>query len=273
MSNSDNDYERTKNAGIEMLKESARQGVDIICLPEYFNCIGCAIDKISDNTGSAVYTLLDQIATLARKYECYILVPVIINIEQKRFNRTVIFDRKGIQIGYYDKVHITRVEREDLNIEAGNIWPVFQLDFGNIGIMTCYDGCFIESARILALKEAEIVFWPSLQRSYTEDELILQTRANAYFNHIVLVRSSYGTEKKHVWTPNKMIGMSCICDTDGTIIANLGRWSGYVSSKVDLDLPLRAVRSFGGEEGVLRQMRFEDRRPNTYKKINEDKMS
>ena len=39
----------------------------------------------------------------------------------------------------------------------GGDFPVFDLDFGRVGILTCYDGWFPESSRILSLKGAEIL--------------------------------------------------------------------------------------------------------------------
>ncbi|MCP4313841.1 MAG: hypothetical protein GY790_21515 [Bacteroidetes bacterium] len=34
-------------------------------------------------------------------------------------------------------------------MKAGEEFPVFDLDFGRVGIMTCYDGYFTEPAEIL----------------------------------------------------------------------------------------------------------------------------
>ena len=65
--------------------------------------------------------------------------------------------------------------------------------------------------------------------------------------------------------------MSCICGFDGTLLTNLGRWSGWTATVIDLDNPQRAVRTFGGDEGVARDMLFEGRRPDTYRAISRRK--
>ncbi len=39
--------------------------------------------------------------------------------------------------------------------------PVFKTDFGNVGIMTCYDSWFPETARLLAYKGAELILLPN----------------------------------------------------------------------------------------------------------------
>ena len=79
--------------------------------------------------------------------------------------------RDGKIIGKHNKVHPAvgglnpycwpPLKPHDLEWEMkkGDDFNVFELDFGTIGIMTCYDGYFSEPADILSLKGAEIVCW------------------------------------------------------------------------------------------------------------------
>jgi len=254
------------NHGIKLFKEAAAH-VDIVCLPEFLNCMGSPVETRSTRCGNIATKLIDSIVQEAAKNNCYAILPVVIDIESQRFNRAYLIDRWGNIIGHFDKVHLPEPELNDWGITAGNEWTVFDCDFGKIGIMICYDGCFTESSRILALKGAEIIFWPSLQRSYTERELLLQTQAHAYFNYTHIVRSSYGTDKNSPWNPGHMAGMSCVCAPDGNILANLGRWSGWTMASVDLNAAQVGQRSFGGDIGIIKEMRFNDRRPETYKYI------
>lgn len=252
---------------LELLHQAAADGADIICLPEYLNAMACDRNGAGLRAKEAARRVLADVSACAAKHSCYVITPVLIDTDEGRFNRTYVHDRNGRELGQYDKVHLTRTEQNDWNTTPGNDWPIFDCDFGKIGIMTCYDGCFSEPSRILALQGADIIFWPSLQRSYTESELILQSRAHAYFNHVHIVRSSYGTEPGSIWAPGQMVGNSCICGPDGTILSSLGRWVGWTSTIVDLSEPLRGIRSFGAPVGNLREMKFEDRHPETYERI------
>ena len=65
-------------------------------------------------------------------------------------------------------------------MNPGNEFPVFDLDFGAIGLMTCYDGYFPESARILSLKGAEIVCWINGREGSIEDHLVKADMARNY---------------------------------------------------------------------------------------------
>ena len=48
-----------------------------------------------------------------------------------------------------------------LYFRAGHEFPVFDTEFGKVGIMVCYDMGFPEAARTLALKGAELIVCPS----------------------------------------------------------------------------------------------------------------
>ncbi len=57
-------------------------------------------------------------------------------------------------------------------MKRGDDFPVFELDFGRIGILTCYDGWFPETFRILSLKGAEILVWINGRRGTVEDFIV-----------------------------------------------------------------------------------------------------
>ena len=251
---------------LELFTQAAQDGADVCCLPECLNVMGCD-DVGARARGQETATLVDRVADVCSSYEMYGVLPIVDSRADLLVNTALIIDRGGSMAGRYDKVHLTNDERENWGLSPGSEYPVFELDFGAVGIMICYDGCFPEPARILALEGAEVIFFPSLQRSYTEDELALQVRARAADNFVYVVRSSYGTARGEAWRPGMMVGKSCIAAPDGTIVADLGKYVGAAWVDVDLDQPLVGLRSHAGEAGVLRDMRFADRRPETYGRL------
>ena len=253
---------------LDLLAQAGRDGADVCCLPECVNVMGCTADAARKRARQVDVTTSRAACTCA-EFGMYALLPVIAPRGDQLYNVALLLGRDGEFVGAYDKVHLTKDERENWRLTPGRDYPVFDLDFGRVGVMICYDGCFPEPARILALAGAEVVFFPSLQRSFTEEQLALQVRARAADNFVYVVRSSYGTERTDVWRPGMMVGKSCIAAPDGTIMADLGKCVGVTYASVDLDQPLRGARSHAGEEGVLREMRFADRRPDTYGPIVE----
>jgi predicted amidohydrolase len=109
-------------------------------------------------------------------------------------NAALLFGRDGSLIGKYYKTHaaVDTYEGEppyssppkghDRNwflrndpewiMKKGQEFPVFDLDFAKIGILTCYDGWFPEPFRILSLKGAEILIWVNNRGSQVEDYII-----------------------------------------------------------------------------------------------------
>ena len=84
----------------------------------------------------------------------------------------------------YRKVSLPR-EEIDGGLTPGKSFPVFDTDFGRIGLMTCWDVFFPESARSLAGKGAEIIFLPIWGGNLD------LARARAIENQVYLVSSTY----------------------------------------------------------------------------------
>jgi len=79
----------------------------------------------------------------------------------RRYNTGMLFDRNGEMAGRYDKIHLHTPEAIDTGITPGSIAPVWETEFGKVGMIICYDGWFNDLTQLLALKGAEIVLWPA----------------------------------------------------------------------------------------------------------------
>jgi len=257
----------TVRQGLALLEQALASSPDVVCLPEHFNCMDYRPGDDRTVFTSGARQVLQDVARRTSARRCAAVVPVVIDEAGRRYNRAYVIDRAGVVVGHFDKVHVTQIEREEMGIEAGTNWPVFDLDFGRVGVMICYDGCFTEPARILALEGAEIIFWPSLQRSYTKDQLELQTRAHALFNYVVVVRSSYGGAISVGGVERNVVGFSCVCAAGGEILTSIENRPGWAAAPVDLGRGPHGSRTFGGEVGCLREMRLDDRCPHTYDRI------
>lgn len=259
------DHRRTVAIALELLERAGGSGADVVCLPEYLNVLGCD-DGIWSNP-PPIAELLDPVAGLASRHSMCVVLPLLERRGDHRYNTALILDRTGQVVGRYDKTHLTASEREHYGVTPGDSYPVFDLDFGRVGVMTCYDGHFPEVARLLSLNGAEIIFFPSLQRHITASLLEVQLRARAVDSCVYLVRSSYGYPDETAWTPGMMVGKSCIVDFEGTILADAGPRVGLCLQQIDLDRPRLKERSFGGATGDAREFLHQDRRPATYDRL------
>ena len=149
-------------ASLEMwgrvLDSVGSQNVDLVLLPETFN--STRYEDAEPLNGSAA-TLMSQ---KAKQYSMYVAGTFYHMDESKDciYNTGLLFDRNGEMLGRYDKNHPYSQELLNGGVTPGTEIPVFETDFGTVGIMICYDSWFTDVAELLALKGAEIILFPSM---------------------------------------------------------------------------------------------------------------
>jgi predicted amidohydrolase len=251
---------------VEMLSEAGAMGADIVALGEFFNVHGCSLkkDNFLDMVSGDLKRVSEQIGAIAKQFHMYIIAPVYAIIDGSFRNVALVYDRSGYEIGRYFKVHCTEEERS-MGVIPGGEWPVFQLDFGAIGIILCHDNSFPESARCLAVKGAEIIFWPHVMSGWGDVFMDILMRAPAVHNGIHFVPVCYGSEPGVAWQPGTMpIGRSSIIAPDAVVIADAGRYKGIAAASIDLNQPRIAHMWTRPGEYVYRLDMLRERRPDTY---------
>lgn len=96
----------------------------------------------------------------------------------------MLIDRAGNLAGKYRKVYLPREEIEG-GLTPGSDFPVFQADFGKVGMMICYDVFYADPARALALRGAELILMPI----WGGNEAL--GKARAIENHVFVATSGY----------------------------------------------------------------------------------
>ena len=103
----------------------------------------------------------------ARENGCYIVVPTyLLDSREKKLcsNAAILVGRKGDVVGTYRKIHLV-VSLDGGTMEGGatpgDALPVFECDFGKLGIQICYDMEFGGGWTELARKGAELIAWPT----------------------------------------------------------------------------------------------------------------
>ena len=139
--------------------EAGRQGCDIVCLGEGINLIGVKDVWYPDIAESIPGPTTNSLAEIARKWKMYIVACLGERDGHSVYCTCVLLDRQGRIVGKYRKVHIPREETER-GVAPGDAYPVFDTDFGRIGMMICFDLQYTLPARALAVQGAEIIFAP-----------------------------------------------------------------------------------------------------------------
>lgn len=171
------------NQFVELVRKAGTQHPDIICLPEGITAVGNPQSYI-DVSEAVPGPTTERLGELARKQRCYLVAGIYERVGRIVYNTAVLIDREGQLVGTYRKTHLPREEWE-AGLTPGDDYPVFDTDFGRVGLMICWDVQFPEPARAMALKGAELILLPIWGGS----EVL--ARARAIENHVFLVSSTY----------------------------------------------------------------------------------
>lgn len=178
-----NNAEQSRESFREHIMSAGEQGTDIVCLPEGISIVGNSLSyvEVSESIPGPSTAYLGQ---LSKEYNMYIVAGIYEREGPVVYNTSVLIGRDGRLVGKYRKIALPR-EEIDGGITPGNEFPVFDTDFGRIGMMICWDVFFPEVARQIALKGAEIIFMPIWGGDLT------LAKARAIENQIYLVSSTY----------------------------------------------------------------------------------
>jgi predicted amidohydrolase len=109
----------------------------------------------------------DVFARKAREHHCYIVAPTYLLESKERkllSNAAILVGRKGDLVGIYRKVHLVvspDTEATEAGATFGHELPVFNCDFGKLGIQICYDIEFDDGWLGLARQGAGLIAWPT----------------------------------------------------------------------------------------------------------------
>ena len=154
---------------VETAAEQARNDhpakrLDLVVLPEFF--LGRPGDTLAEKTVT-LEEVQPRIAACALGHDCYLVVPLLLRETEQPLrysNAAVLMDRTGHLVGIYRKVHPVAPQGSDAvedGTTPGRDFPVFDCDFGRLGIQICFDMLYADGWQALAKQGAEIVALPS----------------------------------------------------------------------------------------------------------------
>lgn len=245
---------------VPYIDKAGKDGAQLVVFPEY------VLGHITVPSGET-----RLIAEAAKRNRIYVVIGCWETYKDGTFANTALaFGRDGKIVGKYNKTHAAvdtfegspayarpptnRSHRwflendPEWQMRKGASLPVFEFDFGRIGIMTCYDGWFPEPPRILSLKGAELIIWMNGRRGKVEDYIV---KTIMFQSHVAMVVSNqaYGSG-------------TMIADQANRILAQApDREEAYIAATLDLQ-KVRQRRE--------RSRNFQQRRPDLYRPLIND---
>ena len=104
---------------------------------------------------------LIAMAAAAQAHSAYVVVPQAIIEDGKRRNSSILLDRSGPVVGIYHKNVPTHSEL-NMGIIPGTETPVFETDFGRLGLAICFDINYWEVGHALCTHRPDLVVWSSM---------------------------------------------------------------------------------------------------------------
>lgn len=252
---------------IEMVREAAKKGAQIICLQELYRSPYFPITPKHD-VSKYLETIpgesTEAFAKLAKELGVVIIVPLFEKADDGIFNSAVVIDETGSLLPTYRKLHIPHdpgFYEKDYFKEGDHGYQIYKTKFATFAVLICFDQWFPEAARMAKLAGAEMIFYPTAigdivgeappEGDWHEAWETIQ-RSHAIANSLAVVAvNRVGTEGK-----TKFYGQSFVTDAFGKLIARARTEEEIVVATVDLGL-----NDFVSDGwGFMR-----NRRPDTYK--------
>jgi predicted amidohydrolase len=193
---------------IDQVAEEAKrkypgEGLDLVVLPEEA-LTGGRVCRAHERSVPLEGRVLDTLGAKAREHGTYLVAPMAMvdDAENEIYsNAAPLIGRDGEVVGVYRKVHpVSYVGTNELEegMTPGTEFPVFDCDFGRLGIQICWDMSYPEGWEVQGRKGAEIIAWPTA----AAQTMLPRYRALEHGYYIV---SSTGGDNVSVFDPAGLI--------------------------------------------------------------------
>ncbi|MBR0556911.1 N-carbamoylputrescine amidase [Ciceribacter sp. L1K23] len=257
-----------------LIRKAAADGAQIVLIQELFEAPYFCQDQISEFFDMAKPFEGNPLVAHFSKVAAELGVVLPISYFEKAgsafFNSVAIVDADGTVLGNYRKSHIPDGPgyTEKYYFSPGDTgFRVWKTKHATIGVGICWDQWFPEAARAMALKGAELLFYPTAIGSEPQDPTIDSAahwqrvmQGHAAANIVPVIASNrIGVEAGRKGTELTFYGSSFIAGQTGEKVAEADRVTESVlTATFDLDGIAKQRAAWG---------LFRDRRPELYRPL------
>jgi beta-ureidopropionase len=210
--------EENFNLAKEILEAAGAYHPDIALLPETFLWAGRSFENVRETAETIPGPTFNMLSVMAKKYKMHVVAGHVVKEQGKIFNKGLVINRTGELVGSYNKNHPVADEINS-GITPGSEVPVFDLDFGRIGVSVCFDLNWDDVWAEFAAKKIDLACWISAYEGG------FPLRSNAWKYKYPIVSS--------VWPYHARV-----YDITGEKLASTSRWSRILFYELNLDRAL-----------------------------------
>jgi len=250
---------------LNQLADLAADGAQLIVFPECsltgycFEDPGEAIPYAESIPGPAT----TEVVAACSKLNVHAIFGLLEHDGRSLYNAAVLASPNGL-VGKYRKIHLPGLG-VDKFVQPGNLgFTICETPLARIGLNICYDGCFPESSRVMALRGADLVVLPTNWPTGAEEFAEYLINARSLENHIFSIAVNRVGEERGF----RFIGRSRIVDVTGKTLAQASAdREEVIVAEIEPERARnkRIVRVPGKHE----IHRFNDRRPEVYGEITQ----
>ena len=181
------DASKNLEKAVDSIRAAAKQGAQIICLPELFLTQYFCQTEDPDNFSLAEPLpgpTSTTLSNLAKELQVVLIVPLFEKRTQGIYHNTaIVIDVDGSIAGTYRKMHIPDDPCffEKFYFTPGDTgFKSFSTRYGKVGVLICWDQWFPEAARLTALSGAQFLFYPTAIGYQDEDAKVSQQQISAW---------------------------------------------------------------------------------------------
>jgi deaminated glutathione amidase len=230
------------------------EGPDWILLPEQFDWAGGVKGDKTRNAealpGGPGYAMAQELAARHRVFIHAGSLMERIEGDERIYNTSVAFDRRGDEVARYRKIHLFDVTtpdgvayRESATVKPGDAVVTYDCEGVTIGCTICYDLRFPALFQALVDKGAELIALPAaftLQTGKDHWETLLRARAIETQTYVCAAAQT-GSFKVNGET-RQTYGHSLVADPWGLVVAKASDGVGIVSTRFDREQVKRVRR-------------------------------
>ena len=215
---------RTLGAVLEKIDEAARDGADLVALPQ--ECVQTEGEPIPGPLSNAL-------AERARRHGMYVIGNIRERAGAKTYVTSFLCDRQGNLAGTYRKSH----KMPDEDMDLGDDLPVFPTDFGPLAMRIGTDRFFPDIDPVYVAQGARIIFWAQRPEPVEDEHSQDFPSAGRAADYQVCVACSRYAAGQPGYLTNKYppycgfpIGHAYVIDNEGNRIASTPRTGGGVAT-------------------------------------------
>ncbi|GAO29311.1 carbon-nitrogen hydrolase [Geofilum rubicundum] len=237
------------------IRQAAQQGAQLIVLQELHNSVYfCQTEdtNLFDLAETIPGPSTDRFGALAKALR----VVIVTSLFEKRapglyHNTAVVFEKDGAMAGQYRKMHIPDdpAYYEKFYFTPGDTgFEPISTSLGKLGVLVCWDQWYPEAARLMALRGADLLIYPTAigwestdsdeEKARQKDAWVISQRAHAVANGLPVVsvnRVGHEPDPSGITNGIQFWGNSFVAGPQGEFLEQAGN-SDEALLLVDIDL-------------------------------------